>query len=293
MTHLDGRLAAGEWRTAPGLYVERGGDPVTRHPFDARDARLMIFALPCDGQRLQRLCDRTFAAPTGGAETYVPLGESVYVAFASIAELRSSEPPDDALGSVAEREVGRLGPGVRHPPRPDGMGDPVHLRGRPRAAAGRTGDLRLPEAARRTSPCRPTGRPSSCGPTASTASRPTARVEQRTVLRATLPDGASADTSPDRRRHGSSGSPRRDRRMAGGGGRAAVPGGRPAARPARPRRGAGRPAQAVPRRGRSLPGLLPGRHRGRATPAGPVRRRVARGRVAARRRRSGRAAARA
>ena len=105
MTHIESRLAAGQWRSAPGRYVERGGELVTRHPFDARAARLLVFALPCDGQRLQRLCDRTFAEPTDGAESYVPLGESVYLAFAGIGELRSSEPPDDALGSVAEQEA--------------------------------------------------------------------------------------------------------------------------------------------------------------------------------------------
>ena len=196
MTHLDGRLAAGEWRTAPGLYVERGGDPVTRHPFDARVARLAIFTLPCDGQRLQRLCDRTFAAPTGGAETYVPLGESVYVAFASIAELRSSEPPDDELGSVAEREVA--------------VWIPVYDTRRDRTAwmipyifvdapAPLLGGREIYGFPKQPAHIAVSPEGSSFELRAHCVDRfaPAARVEQRTVLRATLPDGASADTSPD------------------------------------------------------------------------------------------------
>jgi hypothetical protein len=191
MTHVESRLDAGEWRVAPGLYVERGGELVTRHPFDALCARLMVFALPCDAERLQRLCDRTFTAPTDGAESYVPIGESVYVAFTSIGELRSAEPPDDALGSVGEREAA--------------VWVPVYDTRRDRtawmipyifvdAAAPLLGGREIYGFPKQPADVIVSADASSIEVRAHCVDRfaPDARVEQRTVLRATHPDGPAA-----------------------------------------------------------------------------------------------------
>ena len=214
------------------------------------------------------------------------------MAFASIAELRSAEPPDDGLGSVAEREVG--------------VWIPVYDTRRDRTAwmipyifvdapAPLHGGREIYGFPKQPAHIAVSPEGSSFELRAHCVDRfaPTARVEQRTVLRATHPDGASADTSPDG--NGTD--------LQGLLGEIAGWLGVEVDRPSR----AGVRLLAQLARGevpvvllkqfrdaaRSLPGLLPGRHRGRAAPAGPVRRRVARGRVAARRRRPGRAAARA
>ena len=271
--------------------MERGGEPVTRHPFDARGARLMVFALPCDAQRLQRLCDRTFAAPTEGAETYVPLGESVYVAFASIAELRSAEPPDDGLGSVAEREVAVWIPVYDTRRDRTAWVIPYIFVDAPAPLLGGREIYGFPKQPADVA-CRPNG--SSFELRAHCVDRfaPTARVEQHTVLRATHPDGAVGGPSPDGG----------DTDLAGLLGEIAGWLGVEVDRPSRAgvRLLASWPVarcrsycSSSSATRRSLPGLLPGRHRGRAAPVGPVRRRAARGRVGARRRRPGRAAARA
>jgi hypothetical protein len=88
------------------LYVERGGELVTRHPFDANGVHLHAFALPGDPDLLARFCEDTFVIPSGGSERYVPFSPHVLVILAQIDELRSSERPDRFLGAVGETELG-------------------------------------------------------------------------------------------------------------------------------------------------------------------------------------------
>jgi hypothetical protein len=106
MIHQFARLRRGE-RDHPlrHHYVERGGELVTRHPFDLYTARLYIFPVSADQERLRLLCDYTFRTPTAGAEWYVPIAGVVLVSFADINVVRSSNLPDRALGMCTERET--------------------------------------------------------------------------------------------------------------------------------------------------------------------------------------------
>lgn len=97
----DGEAAA--W---PPRYVERGGELVTRQPFDARDVSLYVFVLRADRLLLELLCDQTFERPSAGAMRYDPIGDNVLLVFVNVAELRSSGPPDDRLGRCTEQELG-------------------------------------------------------------------------------------------------------------------------------------------------------------------------------------------
>ena len=74
MTHIEGRLAAGEWRQrrASTWSAAATPSPGTRSMPAAR--RLAIFALPCDGQRLQRLCDQDVRRPDRGRRNLRPAG---------------------------------------------------------------------------------------------------------------------------------------------------------------------------------------------------------------------------
>ncbi len=106
MSHQFTRLEANTDRGASfHAYVERGGEMVTRHPFDLYRVRLTAFTVPVDPDRVATYCERTFAAPSGGAECYRPVGRHALVSFADITSIRSSDPPDDALGVSAEREL--------------------------------------------------------------------------------------------------------------------------------------------------------------------------------------------
>lgn len=87
-------------------YVERGGELVTRHPFDLTDARLFGFVVRADQDRLEEVCERSFGGPSGNAEQLVPVGSHVMLIFTEILDIRSSEPPDNSLGVVGEREAG-------------------------------------------------------------------------------------------------------------------------------------------------------------------------------------------
>jgi hypothetical protein len=86
-------------------YVERGGEPVTRHPFDLTGVRLFGFVLQADPLRLLEMCERTFNVPTSGREHYLPIGNHVVLAFTRITSIQSSDAPDDDLGICAEREA--------------------------------------------------------------------------------------------------------------------------------------------------------------------------------------------
>lgn len=93
------------WRPSPHQYVEHGGELVTRHPFDLHSTRLYVFPVRADLERLMLLCDRTFAAPTAGAEWYVPIAGIVLISFADITVVRSSDLPDRTLGISTEHEA--------------------------------------------------------------------------------------------------------------------------------------------------------------------------------------------
>ena len=90
----------------PPRYVERGGELVTRQPFDARDVSLYVFVLRADRLLLELWCEQTFERPSAGIMRYVPIGGNVLLVLANIGELRSSGPPDDRLGRVSEQELG-------------------------------------------------------------------------------------------------------------------------------------------------------------------------------------------
>jgi hypothetical protein len=109
MKHQFARLPAWSDERAT-TYVERGGELVTRHPFDLTGVRMYGFVVRADHDRLDELCERTFREPSGGLEDYVPVGSHVIVAFTEILSIQSSEAPDDGLGVCGEREVGVWAP---------------------------------------------------------------------------------------------------------------------------------------------------------------------------------------
>jgi uncharacterized protein with NAD-binding domain and iron-sulfur cluster len=87
------------------LYVDRGGDPVLRHPYLQTGARLRGFALRADPARLQAICDRDLNQPSGGRLRYRPLCGTVVLTFTTIARLSSLDPRDRNAGYSDETDV--------------------------------------------------------------------------------------------------------------------------------------------------------------------------------------------
>ncbi|MDQ1632898.1 MAG: hypothetical protein QOC80_2870 [Frankiaceae bacterium] len=90
---------------SPVEYVERGGEVVARHPFEAEHAKLYAFPIRADPIKLGQLCDRMFTGPTQGRLDLDPLLDYVVLTFADISAIRSSELPDLNLGYADEREA--------------------------------------------------------------------------------------------------------------------------------------------------------------------------------------------
>lgn len=88
------------------LYVERGGDPVYRQPYQARDVRHHILFLRGDRQCVDHLFDRCFTQVSGGAVAIRPLTSIVALSLVDIGGIQSIDPPHNAMGAgIHEREV--------------------------------------------------------------------------------------------------------------------------------------------------------------------------------------------
>jgi uncharacterized protein with NAD-binding domain and iron-sulfur cluster len=95
--------AAGRQRTP---YVEYGALATAPGPLLCERARLYCFLLRTERARVQRLCDRVFKEPTGGALRYrVPRLAPAILTFGTIAGLRSLHPAHADRGSASEPEA--------------------------------------------------------------------------------------------------------------------------------------------------------------------------------------------
>jgi uncharacterized protein with NAD-binding domain and iron-sulfur cluster len=95
--------AAGRHRPS---YVEYGSLATAPGPLVCERARLYCFVLRTDRHRVQQLCDRVFAQPTGGARRYVvPRLAPVILTVGTIAGLRSLHPGHANRASASEPEA--------------------------------------------------------------------------------------------------------------------------------------------------------------------------------------------
>jgi hypothetical protein len=86
-------------------YVERGSKQTFIPPFRASGARIYGFILGTDYAPLQEICDNALNRPSKGAVDYRPSVPLVFLTFADIQYLASTEPPDSRVGRVPERDV--------------------------------------------------------------------------------------------------------------------------------------------------------------------------------------------
>lgn len=87
-------------------YVEYGALATAPGPLVCERARLYCFFVRTDPARVQHLCDRVLAQPTGGALRYrVPRLAPVILTFGTIAGLRSLHPDHSNRGSASEPEA--------------------------------------------------------------------------------------------------------------------------------------------------------------------------------------------
>jgi uncharacterized protein with NAD-binding domain and iron-sulfur cluster len=98
-------------RPAPRLpqlstYVDYGALATAPGPLLCERARLYCFFVQADRERVQRLCDRVFKEPSGGALRYrVPRLLPVILTFGTIAGLRSLHPAHAGRASASEPEA--------------------------------------------------------------------------------------------------------------------------------------------------------------------------------------------
>ena len=86
-------------------YVVRSGEIVYAPPYEASRTRVLTFALPADQRRMSAMLARTFNAPSKGAVDFRAALPAILLVVAEIGALRPADPPDNTIGSAAEREV--------------------------------------------------------------------------------------------------------------------------------------------------------------------------------------------
>jgi hypothetical protein len=87
-------------------HVEFGGLASAPGPLQCDDTTLYVFGLKADHARLDALCRRVFAEPTGGTVDYRPLGDHVIVTFGVVGAIRPTLEPWHSMGAVREPQVG-------------------------------------------------------------------------------------------------------------------------------------------------------------------------------------------
>src|SRR3954453_21263325 len=87
-------------------YVEFGGLGSAPGPLQCDDTALYVFGLKADHAKLDALCQKAFATPTGGAVDYRPLGDTVIVTFGVVGAIRPRFEPWHSMGTVREPQVG-------------------------------------------------------------------------------------------------------------------------------------------------------------------------------------------
>jgi hypothetical protein len=84
------------------LYVDLDGGSVFRPPFLQKDTFLAAWLLASDKEAQQRLLDRAFNQPSGGAVDYRALTSHVLLSYANIAQISSLDPRDRGYGYTGE-----------------------------------------------------------------------------------------------------------------------------------------------------------------------------------------------
>ena len=86
-------------------YVDYSGLICIPPAFDSRKTSLWGFWAAADPVKLDALCRRLFAEPSGGEVDYRPLGHYVMLSWGRIGSVDSMTPPFDERGSVEEDQV--------------------------------------------------------------------------------------------------------------------------------------------------------------------------------------------
>jgi len=81
-------------------YARRGALDVPPPPWRSEDVQLDAFYLHGDLAALQRLCDRSFNAPSGGQMQFRPVTRYVVLTFQRLHNLRSQAPGCETLGTL-------------------------------------------------------------------------------------------------------------------------------------------------------------------------------------------------
>jgi hypothetical protein len=86
-------------------YVEFGGLASAPGPLLCNDTTLYVFGLEADHAKLDALCRRVFAEPTGGAVDLRPLGPHVLLTFGVVGSIVPQLEPWRSMGDVREPQV--------------------------------------------------------------------------------------------------------------------------------------------------------------------------------------------
>jgi len=86
-------------------YVDYGSLMTPPAPFRSLNTDLYGFWFEADRERLDALCRKVFAEPSGGAVDYRPIGEHVMLTWGLIGQVVPETPPYDRMGSVQEPQV--------------------------------------------------------------------------------------------------------------------------------------------------------------------------------------------
>jgi len=87
------------------LYIERGGEYAFPSPYLHRDARLHSFLLPANLEKLQLLCDKCLNNPTNGKTNYQPVLPYVFLVFAKVEQVSSTQEQYAQRGWLKEVDV--------------------------------------------------------------------------------------------------------------------------------------------------------------------------------------------
>jgi acetoacetate decarboxylase len=85
-------------------YIDYGGSLRLTQPYLAKHVGFFGFALKANVNSLQSLCDLRLNAPAGKAVRFEPSGPFIILAFNSLNQLSSKNPPDSEKGWFSEKE---------------------------------------------------------------------------------------------------------------------------------------------------------------------------------------------
>jgi len=87
-------------------YVDYGSLMTPPAPFFSAGTKLYGFIAQADGEKLDRLCQKLFTETSGGRHDILAIGHRVMLTWGTIERVSSQIAPWDAMGAVAEPQVG-------------------------------------------------------------------------------------------------------------------------------------------------------------------------------------------